>query len=95
VIVFNVYGMRGHWIAMLQNFYSKIIHHFGAKHANIDALNKNLVSMSKEDEDFGNKIQDLKRTERSLWQQSRLYIVKDKINRYVVGELVTNLFTLL
>jgi hypothetical protein len=43
-----------------KTFYSKIIHHFGAKHANIDALNKNLVSMSKEDEDFGNKIQDLK-----------------------------------
>jgi hypothetical protein len=45
---------------MLHNFYSKIIHHFGAKHANIDALNKNLVNLSKEDEDFGNKIQDLK-----------------------------------
>jgi len=60
VIIFNAYGRRGHWIAMLHNFYSKIIHHFGAKHANIDALNKNLVNLSKEDEDFGNKIQDFK-----------------------------------
>ncbi len=95
MIVFNVYGRRGDWIAKLHNFYSKIIHHFGAKHAKIDALNKNLVSMSKEDEDFGNKIQDLKSIERSLWQQFRLYIVKDKINKYVACELVINIFTLL
>jgi hypothetical protein len=54
-----------------------------------------LVNSSKEDEDFGNKIQDLKWIERSLWQQFRLYIVKDKINKYMASELVINLFTLL
>jgi hypothetical protein len=44
---------------VLQDFQLKIIHNARAKHANVDALSKNLVGNSKVDEDFGNEIQDL------------------------------------
>jgi hypothetical protein len=34
----NAYGMRGRWIAMLQDFQFKIIRHARSKHLNVDAL---------------------------------------------------------
>jgi hypothetical protein len=39
----------------------QIIHRAGAKHANVDALNKNPVGNYEVDEDFGNEIEDLDR----------------------------------
>jgi hypothetical protein len=42
-IVSNVYGRRGHWIAMLQDFQFKIIHHATRKHLNVDALSQNPI----------------------------------------------------
>jgi hypothetical protein len=47
----NVYGRRGKWISMLQDFDFKIMHMFRSKHMNVDALSRNLMSGSKEDED--------------------------------------------
>ncbi len=38
---------------MLQNFQFKIVHHIGSRHLNVDVLNHNPMSISKEDEDFG------------------------------------------
>ncbi len=65
--IFNAYGSwKGHWIAMLQDFHFKNIHRANAKHANIDALNKDSISMHEEDENFGNEIQDLEGIQRSL-----------------------------
>ncbi len=46
---------------MLQDFHFKIFHRVGAKHANIDALSRNLVGNYEVDEVFGNEIQDLDR----------------------------------
>jgi len=38
---------------MLQNFQFKIVHYVGSRHLNVDVLNHNPMSISKEDEDFG------------------------------------------
>jgi hypothetical protein len=44
---------------MFQDFHFKIVHQAGAKHSNVDVLNRNLVQRYEIDEDFGNEIQDL------------------------------------
>lgn len=44
---------------MLQHFHFKIVHSASFKHANVDALSKNLVDRYEVNEDFGNQIQDL------------------------------------
>jgi hypothetical protein len=46
---------------MLQNFNFKIFHRVGARHANVDALSRNLVGSHDEDEDFEVQIQDEKK----------------------------------
>ncbi len=55
-IVFYAYRWWGRWISMLQDFHFKIFHRVGAKHANIDALSRNLVGNYEVDEVFGNEI---------------------------------------
>lgn len=59
VIVFYAYRCRGKWISMQQDFHFKIVHCASSKHANVDALSRNLVDKYEADEDFGNEIQDL------------------------------------
>jgi len=44
---------------MFQHFHFKIVHSANFKHANVDALSKNLVDRYEVNEDFGNEIQDL------------------------------------
>jgi hypothetical protein len=61
VIVSDPFGRRGRWISMLQDFNFKIIHKVGARHANVDALNRNPVGSHDEDEDFGVEIQNEKK----------------------------------
>ncbi len=46
---------------MLQDFNFKIVHKARARHANVDALSRNLVGSHNEDEDFGVEIQDEKK----------------------------------
>jgi hypothetical protein len=46
---------------MLQDFNFKIVYRVKVKHANVDALNPNLVDSHDEDEDFGMEIQDEKK----------------------------------
>jgi hypothetical protein len=43
---------------MLQDFHSKIVHWLGSKHSNFDALNKNLMFVYKDNEDFQVEIRD-------------------------------------
>jgi hypothetical protein len=42
-IVSDAHGRRGRWIDMLQDFNFKIVHQPGMRHANADALSRNLV----------------------------------------------------
>jgi hypothetical protein len=58
-IISNVYGRRGRWIDMLQDFNSKIVHRPGLKHMNADALSRTLVGPATYDDDFSEKIQDI------------------------------------
>jgi hypothetical protein len=41
---------------MFQDFHFKIVDRIGAKHSNVDVLNRNLVGRYEVDEDFGNEI---------------------------------------
>jgi hypothetical protein len=41
---------------MLQDFHLKIVHCVGAKHSNVDGLNRNPMGKYETDEDFGNEI---------------------------------------
>jgi hypothetical protein len=52
------FSKRGKWISMLQDFNFKIVHRVGARHGNVNALNRNPVGSHDEDEDFGVEIQD-------------------------------------
>ncbi len=45
---------------MLQDFSFKILHKPRLKHTNVDALNKNLVRPTTEDDDFSEEIQDIR-----------------------------------
>jgi len=51
-----VYGKRRRQIMMLQDFQFKIIHRARNRHLNVDALNRNPIGFSKEDEDFGSDV---------------------------------------
>lgn len=55
-IVLDAYGQRGRWKSMFQDFHFKIVDRIGAKHSNVDVLNRNLVGRYEVDEDFGNEI---------------------------------------
>jgi hypothetical protein len=57
-IVSNPFGRKGKWISMFQDFNFKIVHRAGARHANVNALNRNPFGLHDEDEDFGVEIQD-------------------------------------
>jgi hypothetical protein len=45
---------------MFRDFNFKIVHKVGARHANADALNHNLIGSHDEDEDFGVELQEEK-----------------------------------
>jgi hypothetical protein len=59
VIVSYAHGKRGRWIDMLQDFSFKILDKPGLKHTNVDALSRNLVGPTMNDDDFNEKIQDI------------------------------------
>ncbi len=50
---------RGRWIDMLQDFSFKTLHRPGLKHMNVDALSRNLVGPTMDDDDFSEEIQDI------------------------------------
>jgi hypothetical protein len=52
----NAHGTRGGWINMLQDFSFKILHRLGLKHINVDALNRNPVGPTTDDDDFSEEI---------------------------------------
>jgi hypothetical protein len=83
-IVSDAYGRRGHWIAMLQDFQFKIIHHARSKHLNVDALSQNPIGFPKEDEDFGNDV----------LEQDHLRITPLLVRSNATNEANINLFTL-
>jgi len=60
-VVCDPFGRRGRWISMFQDFNFKIVHKAGAKHADTDALSRNLVGSHDEDEDFGVEIRKEKK----------------------------------
>ncbi len=51
-MVFDANERRGKWISILEDFHFKIVHRLGSKHSNVDALNRNHVFVSDEEEDF-------------------------------------------
>jgi len=57
--VFDAHGRRGKWIDMLQDFSFKIVHRPGLRHINVDALSRNPVGPTMEDDDFCEEIQDI------------------------------------
>jgi len=44
---------------MLQDFSFKILHRLGLKHINVDALGRNLVGLTTDDNNFSEEIQDI------------------------------------
>jgi hypothetical protein len=58
--VSDAHGRRGRWIDMLQDFSFKILHRPGLRHTNADALSRNPVGQATDDDDFGEKIQDVR-----------------------------------
>jgi hypothetical protein len=48
---------------MLQDFSFKIVHRPGLRHTNVDALNRNPIGSAADDDDFGEKIQDIAGTQ--------------------------------
>jgi hypothetical protein len=58
VTVSDAHGRRGRWIDLLQDYSFKIVHRPGVRHANADALSRNLVGRAMDDEDFHQEIQD-------------------------------------
>jgi hypothetical protein len=55
----DAHGRRGCWIGMLQDFSFKILHRPRMRHTNADALSRNPVGATMDDEDYGREIQDL------------------------------------
>jgi hypothetical protein len=55
-IVLDAHGRRGRWIDMLQEFSFKIAHQPRFKHMNVDALNRNLMGPTTNDDDLSEKI---------------------------------------
>jgi hypothetical protein len=58
-IVSDADGRTGRWIDMLQDFSFKILHRPGLKHMNVNALSRNLVGQTTDDDDFSEEIQDI------------------------------------
>ncbi len=56
VIVSNAHGRRGRWIDMLQDFSFKIVHWPRFKQTNVDALSRNPVGPTTDDDDFSEEI---------------------------------------
>jgi len=71
---------------MLQNFHFKIVHRAGAKHSNVDALDKNLVGRYAANEDFGIEIQDLSDTNQEIPKSHVAKKAKTIINVFIVME---------
>jgi len=64
--VFDAHGRRGRWIDLLQDYSFKIVHRQGMRHANADALSRNLVGRAMDDEDFQQEVQDDPHTQHGL-----------------------------
>ncbi len=58
-IVSDAHGRRGKWVGMLQDFSFKIVHRPGLKHMNVDALSRNPVGSTADDDGFGEELQDV------------------------------------
>lgn len=69
---------------MLQDFHLKIIHCVGAKHSNMDVLNKNLVGSYEVDEEFGSEIQDLGGTNQEIPKPQIAKEAKTIINLFIL-----------
>jgi hypothetical protein len=69
----DAHGRRGRWVGLLQDFSFKIMHRPGLKHANVDALSRNLVGSAEDDDDFGEGIQDVT-ADASLEERELLYV---------------------
>jgi len=55
ITVSDAHGKKNRWIDMLHDFSFKIIHRPGLKHTNVDALSRNLVGLTTDDDDSVNK----------------------------------------
>jgi hypothetical protein len=55
----DAHGRKGKWIDMLQDFSFKIVHQPGRRHTNVDALSRNPVKPTADDDDFSDEIQDI------------------------------------
>jgi len=55
-IISDAHGKRGRWIDMLQDFSFKILHRPRLKHTNVDALSRNPMGLTTDDNDFNEKI---------------------------------------
>lgn len=56
----DVNSKKGKWINTLHDFSFKIIHKAISEHTNVDALNRNMVDVVKEEDEMWDKIQDFK-----------------------------------
>jgi hypothetical protein len=57
--VSDAHGRRGRWVGMLQDFSFKIVHRPRLKHMNVDALSRNPVGSTADDDGFGEELQDV------------------------------------
>ncbi len=61
--VSDAHGRRSRWVGMLQDFSFKIVHRPGLRHTNVDALSRNPVGSTVDDDDFGEEFQDIADTQ--------------------------------
>jgi hypothetical protein len=52
----NAHGRRGRWIDMLQDLSFTILHRPRLKHTNVDALSRNPMGQTTDDDDFSEEI---------------------------------------
>jgi hypothetical protein len=61
-------------VATLQDFSFKIIHRPGLRHTNVDALSRNLVGLTADDDDFSEEIQDIASTQTNASKEDEEFI---------------------
>jgi hypothetical protein len=54
--VSDAHGRRGQWIDMLHDFSFKMLHQPGLKHTNVDALSRNPMGQTTDDDNFSEEI---------------------------------------
>jgi len=73
--VSDAHGRKGRWIDMLQDFSFKTIHRPRLKHTNVDALSRNPVGPTTDDDDFSEEIQGIGNIQTDTLKEGEIFFV--------------------